>query len=102
VEEEWRPQEVRPMIAYELKPPVEALGWRMENLEDAAYVVRKYVIETDDAVARRLVRFMRDAQTMGEAAIAEARLRAWAVTVKAAAKPGRAAPAKSTSAGCQA
>ncbi len=67
------------MIAYQLKPPVEAFGWRMETLEDAAYVVRKYAIETDDGAARKLVRFMRDAQTMQEAGIAESRLRAWAV-----------------------
>lgn len=67
------------MIAYELKPPVEAFGWRMETLEDAAYVVRKYAIETDDVTARKLVRFMRDAQTMQEAGIAESRLRAWAM-----------------------
>ena len=72
------------MIAYQLKPPVEAFGWRMETLEDAAYVVRKYAIETDDGAARKLVRFMRDAQTMQEAGLAEGRLRAWAiVTTKA-------------------
>ena len=74
------------MIAYQLKPPVEAFGWRMETLEDAAYVVRKYAIETDDGQARKLVRFMRDAQTMQEAGIAEGRLRAWAMaTMKATA-----------------
>ncbi len=72
------------MIAYQLRPPVEAFGWRMETLEDAAYVVRKYAIETDDIAARKLVRFMRDAQTMQEAGIAESRLRAWAMaTMKA-------------------
>jgi hypothetical protein len=72
------------MIAYQLKPPVEAFGWRMETLEDAAYVVRKYAIETDDGQARKLARFVRDAQTMQEAGIAEGRLRAWAmVTMKA-------------------
>jgi hypothetical protein len=72
------------MIAYQLKPPVEAFGWRMETLEDAAYVVRKYAIETDDGVARKLVRFMRDAETMQEAGIAESQLRAWAMaTMKA-------------------
>ena len=60
------------MIAYELKPPVEAFGWRMETLEDASYVVRKYAIETDDGAARKLVRFMRDAQSMQEAGIARA------------------------------
>lgn len=68
------------MIAYQLRPPVEAFGWRMENLEDAAYVVRKYAIETDDGAARKLVRFMRDAQTTQEAGIAEGRLRAWALS----------------------
>jgi hypothetical protein len=67
------------MIAYQLRPPIEAFGWRMETLEDAAYVVRKYAIETDDGTARKLVRFMRDAQTMQEAGIAEGRLRAWAL-----------------------
>jgi hypothetical protein len=67
------------VIAYQLRPPVEAFGWRMETLEDAAYVVRKYAIETDDGAARKLVRFMRDAQTMHEAGIAESRLRAWAL-----------------------
>lgn len=67
------------MIAYQLRPPVEAFGWRMETLEDAAYVVRKYAIETDDGAARKLVRFMRDAETMQEAGIAEGRLRAWAL-----------------------
>ena len=67
------------MIAYELKPPVEAFGWRMETLEDAAYVVRRYAIETDDGAARKLVRFMRDAQTVQEAGLAESRLRAWAL-----------------------
>ncbi len=67
------------MIAYQLKPPVEAFGWRMETLEDAAYVVRRYAIETDDSTARKLVRFMRDAQTMQEAGIAESQLRAWAL-----------------------
>lgn len=67
------------MIAYQLRPPVEAFGWRMETLEDAAYVVRKYAIETDDGAARKLVRFMRDAETMQDAGIAEGRLRAWAV-----------------------
>jgi hypothetical protein len=78
--------EKRAMIAYQLKPPVEAFGWRMETLEDAAYVVRKYAIETDDGTARKLVRFMRDAQTMQEAGIAESRLRAWAmITTKAVA-----------------
>lgn len=72
------------MIAYQLKPPVEAFGWRMETLEDAAYVVRKYAIEADDGAARKLVRFMRDAQTMQEAGLAEGRLRAWALaTMKA-------------------
>jgi hypothetical protein len=73
------------MIAYELKPPIEAFGWRMETLEDAAYVVRKYAIEADDGDARKLVRFMRDAQTFQEAAIAEARLRAWALATMASA-----------------
>jgi hypothetical protein len=67
------------VIAYRLRPPVEAFGWRIETLEDAAYVVRKYAIETDDGAARKLVRFMRDAQTMQEAGIAEGRLRAWAM-----------------------
>jgi len=67
------------MIAYELKPPIEAFGWRMETLEDAAYVVRRYAIETDDGAARKLVRFMRDAQTVQEAGLAESRLRAWAL-----------------------
>ena len=67
------------MIAYQLRPPVEAFGWRIETLEDAAYVVRKYAIETDDGAARKLVRFMRDAETMREAGIAEGRLRAWAL-----------------------
>lgn len=67
------------MIAYELRPPIETFGWRMETLEDAAYVVRKYAIESDDADARKLVRLMRDAQTQQEAAIAEAQLRAWAL-----------------------
>ena len=76
------------MIAYELKPPIEAFGWRMETLEDAAYVVRRYAIETDDNDARKLVRFMRDAQTFQEAAIAEARLRAWALAATAAARRG--------------
>jgi hypothetical protein len=72
------------MIAYQLKPPVEAFGWRMETLEDAAYVVRKYAIEADDGAARKLVRFMRDAQTIQEAGLAEGRLRAWAIaTMKA-------------------
>src|SRR5262249_26400261 len=72
------------MIAYQLKPPVEAFGWRMETLEDAAYVVRKYAIEADDGGARKLVRFMRDAQTIQEAGLAESRLRAWAMaTMKA-------------------
>jgi hypothetical protein len=50
----------------------------METLEDAAYVVRKYAIEADDGAARKLVRFMRDAQSIREAGIAEGRLRAWA------------------------
>ena len=72
------------MIAYQLKPPVEAFGWRMETLEDAAYVVRKYAIETDDGAARKLVRFMRDAQTMQEAGIAEGRVRAWALATMSA------------------
>jgi len=72
------------MIAYDIKPPIEAFGWRMETLEDAAYVVRKYAIESDDGEARKLVRFMRDAQTFQEAAIAEARLRAWALATTAA------------------
>jgi hypothetical protein len=77
---------VHAVIAYELKPPVEAFGWRMETLEDAAYVVRKYAIETEDADARKLVRFIRDAQTMQDAVIAEGRLRAW---VLAALNTGR-------------
>jgi hypothetical protein len=64
--------EKRAVIAYQLKPPVEAFGWRMETLEDAAYVVRKYAIETDDGQARKLVRFIRDAQTMQEAALPRA------------------------------
>ena len=72
------------MIAYQLRPPVEAFGWRMETLEDAAYVVRKYAIETDDGAARKLVRFMRDAETMQDAGIAEGRLRAWALATTAA------------------
>jgi hypothetical protein len=72
------------MIGYQLKPPVEAFGWQMETLEDAAYVVRRYAIETDDSAARKLVRFMRDAQTIEEAGVAESRLRAWAMaTMKA-------------------
>jgi hypothetical protein len=72
------------MIAYQLKPPVEAFGWQMATLEDAAYVVRRYAIETDDSAARKLVRFMRDAQTIQEAGVAERRLRAWAMaTMKA-------------------
>jgi len=77
------------MIAYEIRPPIEAFGWRIETLEDAAYVVRKYAIETDDSDARKLVRFMRDAQTFQEASIAEARLRAWALATMAAAQRGR-------------
>lgn len=77
------------MIAYQLKPPVEAFGWRMETLEDAAYVVRRYAIETDDGAARKLVRFMRDAQTIQEAGVAESRLRAWAMaTMKAVGRTG--------------
>jgi len=71
------------VIAYVFKPPVEALGWRMETLEDAAYVVRKYAIDAGDAEARRLVRAMRDAQTIKDAAAAEIRLRAWAQMVTA-------------------
>jgi len=74
------------VIAYQLRPPVEAFGWRMETLEDAAYVVRKYAIEAEDADARKLVRFMRDAQTMQEATIAEGRLRAWALAATAASR----------------
>lgn len=69
------------MIAYDLKPPIEAWGQRMTTLEDAAYVVRKYAIESDDADARKLVRFMRDLETIHEASIAEGRLRAWLMTM---------------------
>jgi len=76
------------MIAYDLKPPIEAFGWRMETLEDAAYVVRKYAIETDDSASRKLVRFMRDAQTVQEAGIAESRLRAWALATMRAISRG--------------
>jgi len=75
------------MIAYELKPPVEAFGWRIETLEDAAYVVRKHAIEAEDADARKLVRFIRDAQTMQQAVIAEGRLRAWALAAMTANRP---------------
>ena len=68
------------MIAYQLRPPVEAFGWQIETLEEAAYVVRKYAIETDDAAARKLVRFMRDVENMQGAGIAEGLLRAWVLT----------------------
>jgi len=69
------------MIAYELNPPIEAWGHRMYTLEDAAYVVRKFAIESDDSDARKLVRFMRDVETLQQAIIAESRLRAWMMTL---------------------
>ena len=73
--------ETQAVIAYELNPPVEMRGQLMATLEDAAYFVRKFAIEADDADARRLVRLMRDAETAQEALEAESRLRAWVITV---------------------
>lgn len=71
------------MIAYELTPPIEAWGQHLKTLDEAAYVVRQFAIESNNSEARKLVRLMRDAQTVQEATVAESRLRAWLLTVSA-------------------
>lgn len=60
-------------------------GKSVLTLEDAAYLIRQEVIDVEDNEGRRIVHFLRDANTHEAAFLAERNMREW-MSVRALAK----------------
>ncbi len=72
-------------MTYNLSHATMISGKSVSTLEDAAYLIRQDVIDVEDKEGRRIVHFLREANSHEAALLAERNMREW-MTVRALAK----------------